>query len=889
VTSTSPNTPDAAPEVTLSDNGVSTLLQQRLLDPPSAPGQLASLDGYDILRTVGVGGMGLVFLAREVRNERLVAVKVIQPDLVSDQRSMRRFLIEARHMQQLSHPNILRVLDIQDRSEGPYFVTPYMQRGSLSGLLQVGQTLETETVLRIAGQVGEALRHAHSRGILHRDLKPANILLDEAGDAYLADFGLLRRFYDDSIVDASRARVEGTAPYLSPVAASGRAEDTRGDIYAWGALVYEMLTGSPPYTGETSGEIIDRVLEGPPIPIIDRNTDAPAGLVSIVEGAMARELRDRYATMEDVLTDLDRLTKGQEPLGPNGHAGRRSIRRRSAWFWMLVGLVLVTLGTLGVLVSPTIKSLVMTPDTNPELNTGYIAPMPGVDTRTTPVQKLLFEDRFTGGRIDPELWRWGQKDFSYKGLGDGNHGQVSQRNGTLLLTVTSKSVSGWSSGRSVWIDALTDLKVGTDVAVRARYAVSGKRGNAQILIEGSVDQSRPDDEPALIALEHKADEYHVLDDSPETLDLYFHAASNSALVNTTTSNSSPSYRLIDLSDLEQWHLRFMVTSATSQDFSDGEMHFRLKQMQAYLSRPFACVYGRVLDIDTGLPIRDVSVAGPEGQTCSVDKRGMYLLPIRPEQQVLLQITDARFDVVKDAPIAYAELGQQVQLDIYVRRAPARYGDKVQTLTLPGHDVLSAVDAGMDDVVFVAGGGNRSAIYHMDAGAESISEPRRFPDVTGLVRVGDLIYGVSHWPGQLYRFEEGSTSPHVSRLATLWPRGLGYDGEYLWTLNAGQTDNRYEVWALDPATGSVVHRFSTADTGVRSITYGNDHLWIGSRSGVVYEVDPQKAISSGSLEDAVVNQFNGVYECLSFSEASGELWAIDSQGKNFVRINISEEP
>lgn len=885
MTSTTPSTPDTGPEVTLSDNGVSFLLKQRLLDPPSAPGFLASLDNYDILRVLGVGGMGLVFLARDVRNQRQVAVKVIQPDLVTDQRSLHRFLIEARHMQQLSHPNILQVLNIQDRSDGPYFVTPYMQRGSVARLLQVGEPLDPDIVRRIAAQIGEALRHAHSRGILHRDLKPANILLDDAGDAYLADFGLLRRFYDDSIVDASRTSVEGTAPYLSPVAAAGKAEDTRGDIYAWGALVYEMLTGSPPYRGESSSDVIDQILAGPPHPILDRKPDLPVGLVRIVDGAMARELRDRYATMDDVLADLERLTQDLEPLGPNGHAVKHPSKSRRTWQWWAFALCAL-LGAL-LLAKPSLFQLrapLWQGDT--EHSISFIAPMPDTGIHTTPPQTLLFEDRFNGSRIDPDLWHWGQKDFSYQGLGDANHGQVSQRNGSLLLSVSAKSQNGWSSARAVWVDTSIDLNTGKDVLVWAKYSASGQRGVAQILIDGINHQTELPDNSTAVIVEHKADEFHRLDGEYNHLEMLVHSASRSALIKSTTTDPSEfAFRVIDLSPLNSWHLRFMVTGSTSSGFAEGDIQMRLDNVRATLPSNLTCAYGRVLDVDTGYPIRDALICGPDGHTCRTDGRGVYVLPIQPEQQVLLTIGDSRFKIVKDTPVVYAQMGEQVELDLIVRRAEVRFGDAIQTISPPEHDTLSAVDASAHDVAFVSGGGNQSALYHMDMAGNMSDQYQRFPDVTGLIRVGEVIFGVSHWPGQLYRFSEADVSPQIYPLATPWPRGLGYDGTHLWTLNAHQTDNIYEVWALDPMSGSVVKRFSTADSGVRSITWGGGYLWVGSRSGVVYQVDPQKAVEDNSLESGVVNQFYGVYECLSASKQPDELWAIDAQGKHLIRISI----
>jgi len=137
----------------------------------------------------------------------------------------------------------------------------------------------------------------------------------------LCDFGLARTVFNDSVVDPRDRQCEGTAPYMSPAVAAGEAEDTRCDIYSLGAMLYEMVTGSPPYTGLTLQAILDRILAGPPTPVRALNPDAPPGLVRVIEGAMARDLRDRYAQMSDVVAELDRLAEGKDTVGPHGKKG----------------------------------------------------------------------------------------------------------------------------------------------------------------------------------------------------------------------------------------------------------------------------------------------------------------------------------------------------------------------------------------------------------------------------------------------------------------------------------------------------------------------------------------------------------------------------------------
>ncbi len=321
---------------------IAELVGHRLLSPPTRPGLLASLARFEVVRVLGGGGMGVVVLARDSESGRDVAIKLIKPELVSDQRMVHRFVKEAGHLQKLKHPNVVPVLEVSDRPDGPYFVMPYFERGSLAHRIRPGQPMEAEAILNIARQVAAGLGFAHRHGIIHRDLKPANLLLGADGKCCLADFGLARTLFNDTIIDVEREQMEGTAPYMSPGVAAGNAEDTRCDIYAFGALLYEMLTGEPPYAGRNTNDIRKQILAGPPKPIQARNPAAQAGLVAVSEGAMARELRDRYADMADVLADLDRINAGKATAGPHGIS--RRVRQIPFSLWIPAGLVLIAVG-----------------------------------------------------------------------------------------------------------------------------------------------------------------------------------------------------------------------------------------------------------------------------------------------------------------------------------------------------------------------------------------------------------------------------------------------------------------------------------------------------------------------------------------------------------------
>lgn len=317
---------------------VKTQMQRGIIAPPDIPGTLGKLDRFMILKLLGQGGMGQVYLAHDPDSSQDVAIKVMRPELANDPHMVGRFLNEAQHMHRFSHPNILNVLEISGNRQKPYYTMPYVTGGSLQNQCVAGQLLSSDRVLEITQQIAGALNYAHSRGIIHRDIKPANVLLDNKGTAYLTDFGLVRTVFNDAHLGDVMGKIEGTASYLSPATANGKAEDTRCDIYAFGVLLYEMLTGRVPYSGSTAEDILAQVKAGPPPAIRAVNPKADPKLTAVAEGCMARELRDRYAAMDDVATDLSRIARGKSPFG---------VHRKKSSFSVWAGAVLIGIFIIG--------------------------------------------------------------------------------------------------------------------------------------------------------------------------------------------------------------------------------------------------------------------------------------------------------------------------------------------------------------------------------------------------------------------------------------------------------------------------------------------------------------------------------------------------------------
>ena len=296
---------------------------------------------YEILEIIGTGGMAVVYKARCHRLNRLVAIKILKDELSEDAEFRRRFHAESQAVAMLSHPNIVNVYDVSHSDNVDYIVMELIDGITLKQYMEQKGTLNWREALHFSTQIAKALEHAHSRGIIHRDIKPHNIMILKDGSVKVADFGIARVSSAQSTLTREAL---GSVHYISPEQAKGGRIDYRSDLYSLGVVMYEMLTGHPPYDGETPVSVAIQHINAKAIPPRVLNPQIPEGLEQITMHAMAANVDERYESATAMLQDLDEFRKnpsitfrfGAEAQSAHverpasaGSAAERAVRRRS--------------------------------------------------------------------------------------------------------------------------------------------------------------------------------------------------------------------------------------------------------------------------------------------------------------------------------------------------------------------------------------------------------------------------------------------------------------------------------------------------------------------------------------------------------------------------------
>jgi eukaryotic-like serine/threonine-protein kinase len=295
------------------------------------------LEHYRIESKLGEGGMGVVYLARDTHLDRQVVIKVLPADKVGDAGRQQRFVQEAKAASALNHSNIVTIYDIRSRDGTDFIVMEYIEGRTLDELI-APKGMRPAQALKFAVQIADALAKAHGAGILHRDLKPTNLMVTDEGRIKILDFGLAKLLeLAESSADAAtltarpqteEGTVLGTAAYMSPEQAEGRKVDARSDIFSFGCVLYEMVTGRKPFTGDSRLAMLAKTLNEDPTPPGQLAVAIPPELEKTILRCLRKDPARRYQTMADLKVALEDL---EEASGPVKHSQRLPLRRRLAW------------------------------------------------------------------------------------------------------------------------------------------------------------------------------------------------------------------------------------------------------------------------------------------------------------------------------------------------------------------------------------------------------------------------------------------------------------------------------------------------------------------------------------------------------------------------------
>jgi eukaryotic-like serine/threonine-protein kinase len=307
---------------------------------------------YELLELIGRGGMSTVWKADDRLLDRTVAIKVLHEQFTKDEEYVERFRREARSVAQLSHPNIVTVIDRGEHEGGQYIVFECVEGENLKQLIERTGPLPVRDALLLALQMGRALAFAHHRGLIHRDVKPQNVLLNEDGQAKMTDFGIARSVDVEGVTITGT--VLGTSEYIAPEQARGQQVDALTDVYSLGVVLYELLTGSVPFEGESFVAIALRHVNEQAPSVLERRPDVPPRLAMAIERAMAKRPGQRFESMdefvselESCLADMDPSSEGatmiaRSPSRPRTRRRQpRERRRRFGMLWPIAAVVAI--------------------------------------------------------------------------------------------------------------------------------------------------------------------------------------------------------------------------------------------------------------------------------------------------------------------------------------------------------------------------------------------------------------------------------------------------------------------------------------------------------------------------------------------------------------------
>ena len=280
-----------------------------------------TLAGCKIIKLLGKGGMGSVYLGRQVDLGRFVALKILSKNLIQEEGFLRRFRREARSVASLSHPNIVQVFQYGEEDGIHFIVMEYIEGETLGARVSNSKTLEEAEAIRIAKETATAIQEAQRKNIVHRDIKPDNIILDKSGQVKVTDFGLAKNLSGSQDQSLVTKQIIGTPAYISPEQIKGTEIDPRSDIYSLGATLYHVVAGKPPFTARNPFELLEKHLKEKPVPPKEINEELSEGISDVVLKCLAKDPKGRYQSCQELIEDLERVEMGSRALAGRGRGG----------------------------------------------------------------------------------------------------------------------------------------------------------------------------------------------------------------------------------------------------------------------------------------------------------------------------------------------------------------------------------------------------------------------------------------------------------------------------------------------------------------------------------------------------------------------------------------
>ncbi len=287
---------------------------ERVMEDIASQKNGSQIPGYKILGKLGSGAMAVVYKAKQISLDRVVAIKVLPNKFAEKSNYVERFFKEGRLAAKLNHNNIVQAIDVGESKGMYYFVMEYVEGKTIYDDLAKGIVYDEKRAVEIMIQLASALEHAHAQGLIHRDIKPKNVMITNSGVVKLADMGLARAASDVESAKQEKGKAFGTPFYIAPEQIKGEVDiDGRADIYGLGATFYHMVTGTVPFKGANPGDVMKKHLKEPLVPPDHINTNLSAGVSEVIETMMAKDKTERYSNPTDLLEDLKAVQKGEPP------------------------------------------------------------------------------------------------------------------------------------------------------------------------------------------------------------------------------------------------------------------------------------------------------------------------------------------------------------------------------------------------------------------------------------------------------------------------------------------------------------------------------------------------------------------------------------------------